>query len=217
MRLKTIRVLALVLLLAPAVAWAQQKTTFRSLQEALTSGGAMSGRSGPRGVWIEGGRRFSLTTRGANGEEIRAMDPATGRDTLIFNARGLTFPGTSDAFTYQSFQWSRDFRHLVFQTHFRPLYRRSGTSDFFVFDLGTRALQPAARGARTGELSPDGTLLGFERDGDMYVYDLAAGQERRLTSDATETVYNGHFDWVYEEEFGIIDGWQWSPDGRSIA
>ena len=217
MRLKTVRTLAVLLLLAPAAAWAQQKTPFGSLQEALMAGGAMSGRSGPRGVWIEGGRRFSFTTRGATGEEIRAMDPATGRDTLIFNAQGLTFPGTSDAFTYRSFQWAPDFRHLVFQTNFHPLYRRSGTSDFYVYDLGTRALQPAARGARTGELSPDGTMLGFERDGDMYVYDLAQGRERRLTNDATETVYNGHFDWVYEEEFGMAQAWNWSPDSRHVA
>jgi dipeptidyl-peptidase-4 len=30
-------------------------------------------------------------------------------------------------------------------------------------------------------------------------------------------VINGKFDWVYEEEFGISDGWQWSPDGKRIA
>ncbi len=218
MRLQTVRTLALVLVLAPTALWAQQKTPFHNLQEALMAGGQMSGRGGPRGlVWIDGGRRYSFTTRGANGEEIRAMDPATGRDTLLFSAQGLTFPGTSDAFAYQSFDWARDFRHLVFQTHFHPLYRRSGTSDFFVYSLADRSLQLAARGARTGELSPDGAMLGYERDGDMYVYDLARNQERRLTSDASETVYNGHFDWVYEEEFGMAQAWNWSPDSRYVA
>ncbi|MGD0483158.1 MAG: DPP IV N-terminal domain-containing protein [Gemmatimonadales bacterium] len=218
MRFKTVRVLAFALLLAPAALWAQQKTPFHSLQEALMAGGQMSGAGGPRNVvWIEGGRRYSFTTRGANGEEIRAMDPATGHDTLLFSAQGLTFPGTSEAFAYRSFDWARDFRHLVFQTHFRPLYRRSGTSDFYVYTLANRSLQLAARGARTGELSPDGAMLGYERDGDMYVYDLARNQERRLTSDATETVYNGHFDWVYEEEFGMAQAWNWSPDSHYVA
>ena len=28
---------------------------------------------------------------------------------------------------------------------------------------------------------------------------------------------NGTFDWVYEEEFGLRDGFRWSPDGKSIA
>ena len=218
MRFKTTRVLALALLLAPAALWAQQKTQFHTLQEALMAGGQMNGAGGPRGVvWIEGGRRYSFTTRGANGEEIRAMDPATGHDTLLFSAQGLTFPGTSEAFAYRSFDWARDFRHLVFQTHFHPLYRRSGTADFYVYSLADRSLQLAARGARTGELSPDGAMLGYERDGDMYVYDLARNQERRLTSDATETTYNGHFDWVYEEEFGMAQAWNWSPDSRHVA
>ena len=60
-------------------------------------------------------------------------------------------------------------------------------------------------------------MLGYERGGDMYVTDLASRQETRLTSDATEHVYNGHFDWVYEEEFGIAQAWNWSPDSRHIA
>jgi dipeptidyl-peptidase-4 len=218
MQLKTVRAFVLVLLLAPAAAWAQQKTAFRTMQEALGSGRSLGGRNGPAGVvWIDGGRRFSFTTRGANGEEIRAMDPATGRDTLLFSAQGLVFPDTAAPFTYQSFDWSRDFRNLVFQTRFRPLYRRSGTSDYFVYSLADRQLRLATRGARTAELSPDGALLGSERGGEMYVVDLATRAERRLTTGATETLYHGHFDWVYEEEFGLAQAWNWSPDSRYVA
>src|SRR5205807_620411 len=81
--------------------------------------------------------------------------------------------GGTEPFAYQSFQWAQDSKHLVFQTHFQPLYRRSGTSDYYVYGLADRALTLAARGARTAELSPGGTLMGYERDGDMFVYDLA--------------------------------------------
>src|SRR2546422_914473 len=95
--------------------------------------------------------------------------------------------------------------------------RRSGTSDYYVYGLADRALTLAARGARTAELSPGGTLMGYERDGDMFVYDLAQQKELRLTADATPTTYNGHFDWVYEEEFGMAQAWNWSPDSRFIA
>ena len=28
---------------------------------------------------------------------------------------------------------------------------------------------------------------------------------------------NGTFDWVYEEELDLRDGWRWSPDGQRIA
>jgi dipeptidyl-peptidase-4 len=204
--------------LAIVPAHAQEKIRMRSRAEVGAVSRALSGRSGPQNVnWIDGGRRLSFVVRGDSGEEIRALDPATGRDTLLFTGRGLVFPGTSEAFAYRSFQWARDSKHLVFQTHFRPLYRNSGTADYFVYSLADRTLAPAARGARTSELSPDGTLLGFERDGDMYVYDMAQQRETRLTSDAKDFVYNGHFDWVYEEEFGMAQAWDWSPDSRYIA
>jgi len=201
-----------------APAHAQQKIPMRSRAEAGAVSRALSGRSGPQNVnWIEGGRRLSFVVRGDSGEQIRALDPASGADTLIFTGRGLTFPGTTEPFAYSSFEWARDSKHLLFQTRFRPLYRNSGTADYYVFTLADRTLELAACGARTAELSPDGRALGYERDGDMYVYDLAERRETRLTSDATALVYNGHFDWVYEEEFGFAQAWDWSPDSRHIA
>lgn len=212
--------LALAALLAlPALAGAQQKQRFASITQALQAGGALGGRSGPRSVnWIEEGRRFSYLDRGAQGEEvIKAYDPASGRDTTLFTATGLTFPGETEPFAYESFQWAADSRHLLFQSHYRPIYRRSGISDYYLYSLADRSLQLATRDARTAELSPDGAMLGFERGGDMYVTDLASHAERRLTTGATTHVYNGHFDWVYEEEFGLAQAWKWSPDSRHIA
>ena len=49
------------------------------------------------------------------------------------------------------------------------------------------------------------------------MYDLAGKRETRLTTGGNETVFNGHFDWVYEEEFGMAQAWNWSPDSRHIA
>ena len=209
---------ALILLLAPSLGQAQQKTHMRSLSEWIAVSRALGGRPGPQNVtWIDGGRRYSYIARTDSGSEIRALDPATGKDTLLFAARGRTFPDTTEPFAYQSFQFGRDSKHLVFQTRFQPIYRRSGTADWYVYNFGDRSLQLAARGARTAELSPDGATLGYERGGDLFAYDLARHQETRLTSGATETVYNGHFDWMYEEEFGINQGWVWSPDSRYVA
>ncbi|HEU4642749.1 MAG TPA: S9 family peptidase [Gemmatimonadaceae bacterium] len=213
-------VVATALLVAPIAVHAQEKQRFSSLEDALRATSALAGHQGPSDVnWIDGGARFSYTERDprTGNEVIRALDPATGRDTLLFTADGLTFPDTAEPFSYESFQWAHDSRHLVFQTHFQQIYRRSGTSDYYIYSLADHRLQLATRGARTAELSPDGTMLGFERGGDMYVEDLAHHSEKRLTHDATEHVFNGHFDWVYEEEFGMAQAWNWSPDSRHIA
>ncbi|HVS59731.1 MAG TPA: S9 family peptidase [Gemmatimonadaceae bacterium] len=210
---------ALVLCL-PFVAGAQEKQRFASLDEALQAGAILNGRQGPRNVnWIEGGRRYSYTDRDpqTNTPVIRAYDPASGKDTTLFATARLTFPGTNQPFSYDSFQWGQDSKHLVFQTKFKPIYRRSGISDFYIYSLSDRSMQLATKGARTAELSPNGAMLGFERDGDMYVTNLSTHTEKRLTRDASEHVYNGHFDWVYEEEFGLPQAWKWSPDNSYIS
>ncbi len=218
---RTTRLYALALVLClPLVAGAQEKQRFASMEEALRAGAILSGRQGPRNVnWIEGGKRYSYTDRDpqTNAPVIRAYDPASGVATTLFTTSGLTFPGTNEPFSYDSFQWAQDSKHLVFQTNFQPIYRKSGISDFYIYSLADRGLQLATKGARTAELSPNGGMLGFERAGDMYVTNVSTHTERRVTNDASEHVFNGRFDWVYEEEFGFAQAWKWSPDSRYIA
>jgi dipeptidyl-peptidase-4 len=204
----------------PFVASAQEKQRFANMDEAMQAGAILRGRQGPQNVnWIEGGARFSYTDRDASTGTplIRAYDPPTGKDAVLFTTTGVNFPGTNQPFTYDGFEWAADSKHLVFQTNFRPIYRRSGISDYYIYSLADRSMQLATKGARTGELSPNGAMLGFERDGDMYVTTLANHQEKRLTRDASQHVFNGHFDWVYEEEYGLAQAWKWSTDSRYIA
>jgi dipeptidyl-peptidase-4 len=218
MRSRTLLLALLSASLLTTPSLAQDKKTFANVTEALQASGAMGGRSGPRGVnWIDGGNRYSYTTRGADGEEIRATNPATGSDTLLFSAKDVTFPDTAAPFSYQSFQFAQDSKHLVFQTRFKQIYRRSGRSDYFVYSLTDKSMQLAAKGAQTGELSPDGSLFGYELGGDLYVRDLGTNVDKRLTTGASETLHNGRFDWVYEEEFGMAQAWNWSPDSRHLA
>ncbi|MBK8704612.1 MAG: DPP IV N-terminal domain-containing protein [Saprospiraceae bacterium] len=83
--------------------------------------------------------------------------------------------------------------------------------------MGDKQLQLVAKDARTAQLSPNGQLAAYERGGNLYVYDLAKKKEQQLTKDAQTNFYNGRFGWVYEEEFGLVQAWDWSPDSRYIA
>jgi dipeptidyl-peptidase-4 len=201
-------------------AHAQQKLRLSTLDDAQQASVILAGRGMPRGIaWLGSGDRYAFvaTNPRTNRPEVRVYDPATGRDTVLVAPDELRVPSTTKPFEYRAIQYSRDASTLVFQTNFRPIFRRSGISDFYLYSLADRSLRIGGRDARTAELSPDGKMLGEERAGDLYVVDLAAGRERRLTHDATEHVFNGHFDWVYEEEFGLSQAWQWSPDSRRIA
>jgi len=195
---------------------AQTKQQYTSLTQALQSGGALYGNPGPQSVnWTNEGNKYSYTSN----DEIRSMDPKTLQDELIFTAKGITFPGSDKPFEYESFQWSHDSKHLVFKTNTRHIFRRSAISDYFDYDVTSKQLKQAAKDARTAELSPDGTRVGMERGGNMFVYNFASGKEQQLTSDSTSEngTFNGHYDWVYEEEFGQAQAWNWSKDSRYIA
>ncbi|RZA04108.1 MAG: S9 family peptidase [Sphingobacteriaceae bacterium] len=195
---------------------AQTKTPYTSLTDAMRASARLRGNSGPASVnWINGGQKYSYIV----GNEVRSMEPGTLKDELIFTNSGVTFPGTTKPFEYDAFQWSQDSKYMVFQSDFRPLYRNSGISNYFIYDLATKKLKQAAKDARTAELSPNGKKIGMERKGNMFVYDFATGKEKQLTNDATgeNEIFNGHYDWVYEEEFGETQAWKWSQDSKYIA
>lgn len=220
MKIKFLQGTALCLLasamLLPGITSAQNKTLYTSLSDAMAQGRNLGGKSGPQSVnWINGGSQYSFLTNGV----INIKDPATLKETEIFNAKGFTFPESSKPFNYESFQWSHDSKHLVFQTNFRRKYRRSGVSDYYIYDIDSKQLKTAAKDARSAELSPDGSMVGMERDGNMYVYNFANGKEEQLTDDATgeEGIFNGHGDWVYEEELEVATAWNWSPDSKYMA
>jgi dipeptidyl-peptidase-4 len=59
--------------------------------------------------------------------------------------------------------------------------------------------------------------VAYVRQNDLYVEDVTTGAITRLTRDGSRTIINGTFDWVYEEELSLRDGFRWSPDGKSIA
>jgi dipeptidyl-peptidase 4 len=205
--------------LAAAPAQAQQgRQRIGSVQESLMLSGRLAGSMGPASVnWIDGADRFAYTIRAQAQDEVRLHDPTALTDQLLFDPRRLTLAGESTPLEYRSFQVGLDTRHLLFEANFRPIYRHSGISDFYLYTMETEELRLVARDARTAELSPAGDRLGFEREGNLWVVDLAAGAERQLTHEEGDSIFNGVFSWVYEEEFGLTQAWEWSRDGARIA
>jgi dipeptidyl-peptidase 4 len=199
---------------------AQDRQTYQSLQHALFSGSQLIGEPGPQNVqWIDEGNRYSYMKRNpqTQSDEIYVYSPEQSDSELIFDAAKYTFPDSEVPFRFRSFEWSADFRYLIFQTNFSPIYRYSGTSDYYYYSIEEDTLELIAGAAFTAQLSPNGKKVAYHRDGEMYLFNLESGEETRLTHDAEDHFYNGRFGWVYEEEFGQVQAWSWSPDSRYIA
>jgi dipeptidyl-peptidase-4 len=112
------------------------------------------------------------------------------------------------------YQWAKSGDRLLF-----PL---SGA--LYVYDLDA---QPGRRvrcvvDARPGpvydpKFSPQGTMIAFVRDGNLFAVSADGGELRQLTLDGVGTVQNGVAEFVAQEEMGRHTGYWWSPDGERIA
>ncbi|HKQ75427.1 MAG TPA: S9 family peptidase [Blastocatellia bacterium] len=70
------------------------------------------------------------------------------------------------------------------------------------------------------EISPDGRMVSFVKNYNIYVVDIATQRERSLTLDGNPKLFNGRLDWVYQEELygrGNFKGYWWSPDASKIV
>ena len=191
------------------------KQRFASLQQALSAGGQLSGSQGPRSVnWIDNGQAYSYLDGQTT---IKTYTFKTMQEAVVFDGSQLTFPGKTEKFSFESFQWSKDSKNILFQSNFRPVYRRSGISDYYTYSVADKSLKLVAKDAQTAELAPDGSKIGYERGGNLFVFDFATQKETQLTNDAKPAFFNGRFGWAYEEEFGLAQAWEWSPDSKFIA
>jgi dipeptidyl-peptidase-4 len=55
-------------------------------------------------------------------------------------------------------------------------------------------------------------------DNNLFYYDLSKNKTVQVTKDGKKNaIINGAVDWVYEEEFTMSRGFEWSPDGQYLA
>ncbi|NNV56080.1 S9 family peptidase [Limnovirga soli] len=92
---------------------------------------------------------------------------------------------------------------------------------FTAADGSTKQLTHNKDEEKNATLSPDGSKVAFTRNNDLYVIDIATDTETRLTSDATDVIYNGWASWVYFEEIlgraSKYKAFWWNPDSKHIA
>jgi dipeptidyl-peptidase-4 len=111
---------------------------------------------------------------------------------------------------FTSFQLSDDGTRILLSLSGKPylVNRQSGEITELKTGPGT-LLDP--------KFSPDGRSIAYVLDYDVYVFDLATQQERRLTTGGTELVSHGLAEFVAQEEMNRFSGFWWSPDSRFIA
>ncbi|MBR6441818.1 MAG: DPP IV N-terminal domain-containing protein [Bacteroidales bacterium] len=121
----------------------------------------------------------------------------------------------------ESYAFSQDEQKILLSAEFEPIYRHSGVSSYYIYYVADGQMECITREGgkqRLTTLSPDGRMVAFVRNNNLYVMNLGSKQEIQVTEDGkiNEVIY-GTTDWVYEEEFSITQGFYWSPDSKKIA
>jgi Dipeptidyl aminopeptidases/acylaminoacyl-peptidases len=207
--------ISLFLVVGTLSSFAQEKKNFE-LEDLYERGTfRMSGVYGMNP--LNDGNTYAAIDKGV----LNVYDYKTGEQTKsLLNFMELIPEGGTEPIAAEGYELSADESKMLIPTETRSIYRHSSESNYYVYDLATKKLSPlSANGKqRLATFSPDGSKVAFMRDNNLFIKDLASGEEKQFTQDGLYNhIINGAPDWVYEEEFGFAQGFFWSPDGKKIA
>ena len=152
-----------------------------------------------------------------NGRDIDRIDYGTSMATAVLRTDELQGCAVQQ---WDGYEISGDEQRILLWTASEPIYRHSFTADYYVLDRASGQLTKvtADGGEEIATLSPDGCRVAYVKANNAYTLDLATGTTTQLTHDGEKNkVIYGVPDWVYQEEFGILNSFTWSPDSRTLA
>lgn len=163
------------------------------------------------------GGHFTVLERSAssNAMEITKYDYASGQKTSVFFSSG-NYPDLTGIFDYEL---SPDEQKILIKTQRQAQYRRSYFAQHFLYDLIDKTLiKIEGPDLQEVTFSPDGKYLGLVRSNNLYYWIISEQKLVQVTHDGRQNqIINGLTDWVYEEEFGFVQAYQWSRDGDYLA
>jgi dipeptidyl-peptidase-4 len=211
-------------LLAPL--WAQSSSPLKPLTiEAIFAPGGLTGRDPENTAWSPDGTKLSFVQRDDEGEhgELWYVDAATGEKKILLSAAKLAslapdYNKVKDErererltrYHVAAYLWAPDSKHLIFDSQ----------GQLWLFDLATStAVQFTSAPDPSGDpkFSPDGSHVSYVRKHNLYVRPVSGNDEKQLTKDAGDNLFNGDIDWVYAEELAVRSNYFWSPDSKQIV
>jgi dipeptidyl-peptidase-4 len=158
-------------------------------------------------AWSPGGNALAYSWDDGDGTALWHLDVASGEHRPLAREDG------DNGLDLGSYQWSPNGDAMLIESD----------GDFYLLGIDggeIRRLTATDGEESDAKFSPDGSRIAFTRDFDLWVLDVASGEETALTDDGVANeILNGVTDWVYWEEIWGRDStahW-WSPNGDRIA
>jgi dipeptidyl-peptidase 4 len=181
--------------------------------------------SGLHAGWMPDGEHYLAVGTLKDGEKksLLTVDVQSGEKRPLFDAARMeeAFAALPGIPVETAREWSRRTSFDFTKPHDALLLNEAG--DLFYWKLGAeRAVRLTSDPAEeVGEsFSPDGRMVAFVRDSNLYVVGVDGTAPLALTTGGDEDHLYGRLDWVYQEEVygrGNFQASWWSPDSRRIA
>ena len=151
-------------------------------------------------------------------KHIQKIDMLSGDTTEWIHGENLSWNGEIISISGVSFDAKAE--QMLIKSNVIAIWRHSRTAQYFVYNISNKSIIQLTDGEQLSNVkfSPDGKWLAYcKSDNNLYVMNINRQREKRLTRDGSLTILNGKLGWLYEEEFGLYDGFEWSPDSKRIA
>ena len=121
----------------------------------------------------------------------------------------------------QDYTFSHDESKVLVLNEQQPIYRHSFLGKYHVVNLSKNGKITALNNGnwvQEPKFSPDGRFVAFISGNNLYYQDLSSEKITQITFDGEKNkIINGLADWVYEEEFGHTDMYQWTKNSESLV
>ena len=121
----------------------------------------------------------------------------------------------------QDYTFSHDESKVLVLNEQQPIYRHSSLGKYHVVNLSKNGKITALNNGnwvQEPKFSPDGRFVAFISGNNLYYQDLSSEKIIQITFDGEKNkIINGLADWVYEEEFGHADMYQWTKNSESLV
>ena len=116
------------------------------------------------------------------------------------------------------YSFSKKEQKILLETASDQIYRRSKQAIYWIYDLTSKELEKVVDAKIQEPLfSPDGTKIAYVYRRNLFVKELQNQNIIQVTFDGDYKTINGITDWVYEEEFGFVRAFDWSPDSSELV
>lgn len=208
-RNKTCGIFLTLLLVVCSNLLGKQEDSAKLTLERIFSSNEFSQERFGQARWLKDGSGYTTLEDSKTlpkGKDIIKYDPNSSKREVLVAAERLVPKGKENPLKIEDYTWSLKGNLLLIFTDTKRVWRRNTRGDYWIVDLNTWKLQRLGGKAEPSTLmfakfSPDSTRVGYVIKNNIYVEDIKEDRITQLTRDGSDTVINGTFDWVYEEDF----------------